>query len=211
MLSRSRWHASKEHLVCDPRSFRDHKHHDPLDSLIPFDKNGRISFLSIQQVATQKQHLAPLNSIHSILHGSCISEEPCTLVTYHYTVQHRMKQVWLQGAADGITKSSTCLCVAVRLSSTIHTNVCSSTSRSRNRSRTYANLHLWNQKMKRLANPGGSETAGKISIDNLHFKICTIIHISSYFKVCTACSSTTCLQYAVLRTKFSSVLQVVSM
>jgi len=32
--------------------------------------------------------------------------------------------------------------------------------------------------MKRLANPGGSETAGKIHIDNLHFKICTINYIS---------------------------------
>jgi len=52
--------------------------------------------------------------------------------------------------------------------------------------------------MKRLANPGGSEKAGKISIDNLHFKICTINYISisallvAVLHVCsTLCSGVT--------------------
>merc|ERR1719377_357213 len=66
--------------------------------------------ISHHLASSYTHHLAPLNQVHSTLHGSCMSEEPCTLVTYLHALQHRMnsmKQVWLQEAADGITKSST--------------------------------------------------------------------------------------------------------
>lgn len=95
MHCRNRCHASKEYPFCDPISFMDHKLHDPLD------------FTNSVCQEWEKLVSHHFNLIHSMLHGSCRSEEPCTLITYFYTVQHTMNQVWRQGASDGIKKSST--------------------------------------------------------------------------------------------------------
>jgi len=128
-----------------------------------------------------------LNLTHSMLHGSCRSEEPCTLFTYFYAVQHTINQVWRQGAANGIKKSSTkwrkvqhaCawqFVFQVRLNKNLQLKI----SRSRSRCHTHTNECAYLQLEGGEICQPRKERDGGPSIDNLHNKICTINCISEF-------------------------------